>query len=425
MPPKKTTPEGELTAPELRKLIRAHNILSKITIPKGTDRQGLIKLIEGKNYDIDHKNKVIKPKVKRGKQITLKQAEELTKPKPVSEAVKKQRAEKKKEQEEEKKIEIKIAKKEAVQEFKQKKKEAQKLKSIRPRKILKKENLSKGKENMGETAFIKQQKKLQLQKQKETRRALLKSKPPVDKTTRRGKPVKKEEPKKEEASFKGIKLNSSEDIYFKEEVDILDYVDKEYDTNGFKDPQITKLEKLFKLVEENPKYLISLGIDTNRGADPSPYDEGNIYIIPYYMENGPNEPPANKKPFKYIKLKGKPKKVVKKSEALKQKKKSRIDELMKKFNFKNLGEAQKTIEDKKYPELYKKLRPLEKEQNEIIKEIRSGKYSLKEKAPLMEKEKQIKIKINEINKEIRKAKPNKITKEEQELLDLISKINMN
>ena len=47
MPPK-TTPAGELTAPELRKLIRAHNILSKITIPKGTDRQGLIKLIEKK-----------------------------------------------------------------------------------------------------------------------------------------------------------------------------------------------------------------------------------------------------------------------------------------------------------------------------------------------------------------------------------------
>jgi len=144
MPPKKTTPAGELTAPELRKLIRAHNILSKITIPKGTDRNGLIKLIEGKNYKIDHKNKVIKPQVKRGKQITLKQAEDLTKPKPVSEAVKKQRAEKKKEKEEEKKKEIKIAKKEAVQEFKQKKKEAEKKKPApKPKskpKVMKKED---------------------------------------------------------------------------------------------------------------------------------------------------------------------------------------------------------------------------------------------------------------------------------------------
>ena len=145
------TPAGELTAPELRKLIRAHNILSKITIPKGTDRNGLIKLIEGKNYMIDHKNKVIKPQVKRGKQITLKQAEELTKPKPVSEEVKKQRAEKKKEQEEEKKKEIKIAKKEAVQEFKTKQKEAQK-KQPKPApkpKVMKKEDEVRPKEKVG------------------------------------------------------------------------------------------------------------------------------------------------------------------------------------------------------------------------------------------------------------------------------------
>jgi len=149
MPPKKTTPEGELTAPELRKLIRAHNILSKITIPKGTDRQGLIKLIEGKKYKIDHKNKVIKPQQQRGKQITLKNAEELTKPKPVSEAVKKQRAEKKKEKEEEKKKEIKIAKKEAVQEFKKKQKEAQKKKPAPKPKVMKKEDEVRPKEKTG------------------------------------------------------------------------------------------------------------------------------------------------------------------------------------------------------------------------------------------------------------------------------------
>ena len=61
MAPKSKTPAGEMTAPELRKLIRAHNILSKIVIPKGTDRQGLIKLIEGKNYIVDHEKKVIRP----------------------------------------------------------------------------------------------------------------------------------------------------------------------------------------------------------------------------------------------------------------------------------------------------------------------------------------------------------------------------
>ena len=39
MPPKKKVPEGELTSAELRKLIRAHNKLTKITIPKGTTAQ--------------------------------------------------------------------------------------------------------------------------------------------------------------------------------------------------------------------------------------------------------------------------------------------------------------------------------------------------------------------------------------------------
>ena len=185
------TPAGEMTAPELRKLIRAHNILSKIVIPKGTDRQGLIKLIEGKNYKVDHKDKVIRPKQQRGKQITLKKAEELTKPKPVSEAVKKQRAEKKKEKEEAKQKDIKIAKKEAVQEFKSKKKQAVKLNKKKDLKI--KSILINKKEEMGETQFIKNQKKLQLEKQKETRRALLKQNVKVDKTTRRGKPVKKKE----------------------------------------------------------------------------------------------------------------------------------------------------------------------------------------------------------------------------------------
>jgi len=153
------TPAGELTAPELRKLIRAHNILSKITIPKGTDRNGLIKLIEDKKYKVNHAKKKIEPQQQRGKQITLKQAEELTKPKPVSEEVKKQRAEKKKVQEklqeEEKKKEIKIAKKEAVQEFKTKQKEAQKKKpapkpATKPKpKVMKKEDEVRPKEKVG------------------------------------------------------------------------------------------------------------------------------------------------------------------------------------------------------------------------------------------------------------------------------------
>ncbi len=211
MAPKNKVPAGEMTGPELRKLIRAHNILSKIVIPKGTDRQGLIKLIEGKNYKVDHVKKVIRPKQQRGKQITLKKAEELTKPKPVSEEVKKKRAEKKKEQEELKKKDIKIAKKEAVQEFKSKQKEAKKknkkAEKLNEKKDLKIKSTSNNKKDMGETQFIKNQKKLQLQKQKETRRALLKQKVPVDKSTRRGKPVKKKE---EELSTEEMKKKIKE-----------------------------------------------------------------------------------------------------------------------------------------------------------------------------------------------------------------------
>jgi hypothetical protein len=357
------TPAGEMTAPELRKLIRAHNILSKITIPKGTDRNGLIKLIEGKNYKIDHKNKVIKPQVKRGKQITLKQAEELTKPKPVSEEVKKARAEKKKEQEEEKKKDIKVAKKEAVQEFKKKQKEAkkeikkaEKLNAVNDLKI---KSISNNKKDMGETAFIKQQKKLQLQKQKETRRALLKSKVEVDKTTRRGKPVKKKEltlaekkekikqlekeaieleknkeVKKDTPAFTGINIiNTGKDkdnnIKVKNTKEVIDFINSTFNIEKqLTKSQIDKIDSLFKLTDENPKYVNSMNISENRGSDPSPYDEGNVYIEPYYRQHGTNEVPTNKIPFKYIKLKGerKPneKKKTKKQEILKSEKKPEV-----------------------------------------------------------------------------------------------------
>tara|TARA_R110002050_G_scaffold290889_1_gene444799 strand:+ start:48 stop:965 length:918 start_codon:yes stop_codon:yes gene_type:complete len=94
MPPKMKVPDGEMNATELRKLIRAHNILVTIKIPKGTDRLGLIKLIEGKGYKVDHKKKAIidsKADRPRRPQVTLKNAIELTKPKPVSEEEKKKR----------------------------------------------------------------------------------------------------------------------------------------------------------------------------------------------------------------------------------------------------------------------------------------------------------------------------------------------
>ena len=94
MPYKAGKLKGELTSAELRKLIRAHNILVSIKIPKGTDRDGLIKLIEKNGYKIDHKNqKIVDKKTTRPRRpvITLEKAKELTKPKPVSEEEKKKR----------------------------------------------------------------------------------------------------------------------------------------------------------------------------------------------------------------------------------------------------------------------------------------------------------------------------------------------
>ena len=92
MPYKAGKLKGQLTGAELRKLIRAHNILVSIKIPKGTDRDGLIKLINMYGYKIDHEKKeIIAGKRPRKPNITLDHAEILTKPKPLTEEQKKKR----------------------------------------------------------------------------------------------------------------------------------------------------------------------------------------------------------------------------------------------------------------------------------------------------------------------------------------------
>ncbi len=54
MPYKSGKNKGKLLSSEIRRLISAHNRLSKITIPKGTKRDGLIKLITDNGFSIDH-----------------------------------------------------------------------------------------------------------------------------------------------------------------------------------------------------------------------------------------------------------------------------------------------------------------------------------------------------------------------------------
>ena len=88
MPLKSGPNKGELSAPEIRKLIRGHNKLTNIKVPPGLDRAGLIKFLKSKRYAVDHVNKMLIDKSMgqgRGRKIDLEKAERLTKPVPKTE----------------------------------------------------------------------------------------------------------------------------------------------------------------------------------------------------------------------------------------------------------------------------------------------------------------------------------------------------
>ena len=114
--------KGQLTAAEIRKLIRGHNKLVSIKIPPNTNRDGLIKLIEDNGYKLDHKKEMIsdaRTSRPRRRKITLDEAKELTKPKEKT-ALQKQKAKEKKEEKEiQKKKEVRQIKKEAVKKEKE------------------------------------------------------------------------------------------------------------------------------------------------------------------------------------------------------------------------------------------------------------------------------------------------------------------
>tara|TARA_R110000787_G_scaffold47791_2_gene115706 strand:- start:296 stop:1267 length:972 start_codon:yes stop_codon:yes gene_type:complete len=72
-----------LTTPQIRKLIRAHNVLMSIKIPVGSKKADIIKIIELNGYEIDHEKKALIPKVKMKRKpvIDMKKAESVL-PKP-------------------------------------------------------------------------------------------------------------------------------------------------------------------------------------------------------------------------------------------------------------------------------------------------------------------------------------------------------
>jgi hypothetical protein len=92
MPYKSGSLKGKLNASEIRTLIKAHNVLNTIKIPKGAKRDDLIKLVEGKGYSINHENQSISRKIKKATEIiTLPYANKLSKSKPLTEEEKKKR----------------------------------------------------------------------------------------------------------------------------------------------------------------------------------------------------------------------------------------------------------------------------------------------------------------------------------------------
>jgi hypothetical protein len=73
------TPKGELTSAEIRTLIRGHNKMTNIKVPKGLDRDGLIKWLKGRNFEVDHKKKRLVDKASsRGKVATLETSKAIT-----------------------------------------------------------------------------------------------------------------------------------------------------------------------------------------------------------------------------------------------------------------------------------------------------------------------------------------------------------
>ena len=68
--------KGQLKPPEIRKIIRLHNELSKVKIPPRLDRDGLIKFVESQGFKIDHGNMKIVNKNEKIETLTLKEAQE-------------------------------------------------------------------------------------------------------------------------------------------------------------------------------------------------------------------------------------------------------------------------------------------------------------------------------------------------------------
>jgi len=138
MPYKSGKMKGELTTTEIRKLIRAHNVLVSIKIPKGSKREDIMAIVKKAGYMVDHEKQALIPKVqmKRKPKVDMKSADKvLPKPKTKEEkaASKKSRDMKKKDKEDKIKAEG-VKQGAAIQRVLAKKKVAPKAKTPAPKK---------------------------------------------------------------------------------------------------------------------------------------------------------------------------------------------------------------------------------------------------------------------------------------------------
>ena len=71
MPYKTGKMKGELTTPEIRKLIKAHNVLVSIKIPKGATREEIIALVKKNGYEVNHEKQALVPRVEMKRRLTV------------------------------------------------------------------------------------------------------------------------------------------------------------------------------------------------------------------------------------------------------------------------------------------------------------------------------------------------------------------
>jgi hypothetical protein len=109
MPYKTGKLKGELTTPEIRKLIKAHNVLVSIKIPKGAKREDIMGILQKAGYSVNHEKQALVPYryVSKGKGQKLKVISQKTIEKELPKPKTKLEKQKAKEEKEEKNIQKK------------------------------------------------------------------------------------------------------------------------------------------------------------------------------------------------------------------------------------------------------------------------------------------------------------------------------